>query len=151
MANRWGKDYVKQTIEEKRARWRKHYAENIDNINARRAPGREERNAKARQRRLDNPEKAKSISLKRCFGIDLIQYNKMLAEQNGCCAICGRHKSELKRNFSVDHNHDTNEIRGLLCQSCNHGLGCFRSDDGLELLCSAISYLKNNDKLWRTG
>lgn len=50
------------------------------------------------------------------------------------CQICGG----LHR-LSIDHNHDTGEVRGLLCSSCNIGLGMF--NDNQELLIKASSYL----------
>lgn len=54
------------------------------------------------------------------YGITLAQYEEMLASQNYCCSICNKHKDEFKRNLAVDHNHITGEIRGLLCNYCNH-------------------------------
>ena len=49
----------------------------------------------------------------------------------------------LKRELSVDHNHETNKIRGLLCHHCNIGLGNFR--DSTTLLSVAIEYLERTD------
>lgn len=62
------------------------------------------------------------------YGITLQEYNELFEEQNGCCAICKRHQSELKRNLHVDHNHNTKEIRGLLCQKCNQAIGLLNDD-----------------------
>lgn len=65
----------------------------------------------------------------------------MLSRQDDRCAICrteipgGRHGI-----FNIDHNHQTGEVRGLLCSKCNVGLGCFKDD--LLVLESAIDYLK---------
>jgi hypothetical protein len=42
-----------------------------------------------------------------------------LKEQGNVCAICGRPPSCQARRFSVDHNHKTNQIRGILCSWCN--------------------------------
>ena len=67
--------------------------------------------------------------LKRIYGITLDDYNKMFAEQNGCCAMCGKHQSEFKQALSVDHNHQTDEIRGLLCFSCNSKLGWYEKNE----------------------
>lgn len=65
-------------------------------------------------------EKSWAASLKRNYNITVEQYNEMLEKQNGCCAICERPRELFERRLSVDHNHATNEIRGLLCTYCNH-------------------------------
>jgi len=80
----------------------------------------------------------------RRYGITLEEYDTMLAKQNYVCAICKNpesmlHKSGRLYNLSIDHDHDTGRVRGLLCRNCNIGLGCF-NDDILQLR-AAISYL----------
>lgn len=55
------------------------------------------------------------------YGITLIDYDNMLLEQNGGCKICGRHPKKYR--LSIDHDHKTNKVRGLLCVSCNRALG----------------------------
>ena len=82
--------------------------------------------------------------LVRQYGITLCDYHEMLAAQGGGCAICGStepgaHKGGHARWFDVDHNHETNKVRGLLCSQCNKGLGHFR--DSLDLLEKALRYL----------
>jgi hypothetical protein len=71
------------------------------------------------------------------------EYAKLLVEQNNACAICGVSATEFKRELSVDHNHETKKIRGLLCHHCNIGLGNFR--DSTTLLSVAIEYLERTD------
>ena len=79
------------------------------------------------------------------FGIREVDYERMNAEQNGKCKICGA-KGESERNTSrykrlaVDHCHDTGDIRGLLCMKCNLGIGNFQ--DNIIYLENAINYLK---------
>jgi len=66
----------------------------------------------------------------------------MLEAQQYSCAICGT-AFELYDNgktFRVDHDHETNEVRSLLCQSCNLGIGHF--GDSVELMQEAIAYLR---------
>lgn len=65
-------------------------------------------------------EKTRERNLKKYFGITTEQYDKILAEQNGGCAVCGKTPEQEGRNLAVDHNHATKEIRGILCTFCNH-------------------------------
>ena len=66
-------------------------------------------------------------------------YEFLFISQNGKCAICGKVQEELGKSLAVDHNHETMEVRGLLCASCNLGLGAF--SDSPILLKNAIRYL----------
>ena len=71
-------------------------------------------------------------------------YDFLADGQKHKCAICnksptyGRHK--YPRKLAIDHDHKTGKIRGLLCRSCNLGLGYFKDD--IELLKNSILYLK---------
>lgn len=60
------------------------------------------------------------------------------------CVLCGS-----MENLHVDHNHETNEIRGVLCTNCNRGLGHFQ--DSPDLLKKAAAYLesKGNYSKWQ--
>lgn len=72
----------------------------------------------------------------RKYGITLDDYNKMFEEQDGGCAICGDTKDE---RLHVDHNHDTGEVRGLLCNNCNRALGLLQ--DSPYIVSTAYKYL----------
>ena len=76
-------------------------------------------------------------ALRNLYGVSLEQYEKLLEKQNHVCAIC---KKPSKKRLSVDHCHETLQIRGLLCHNCNTGLGHFK--DNIERLQTAIEYLK---------
>jgi hypothetical protein len=78
------------------------------------------------------------------YGITLEEYNRLLESQGGGCAICGR-KVNIDSKFSlhVDHDHDTGKIRGILCSSCNLGIGKF--DHDCSRLKNAIKYLEMDD------
>jgi len=78
------------------------------------------------------------------FNISMKDYNKLFVKQNGCCAVCGRHQSEFNKRLTVDHNHLTKKIRGLLCEDCNLGIG--RLKDSIEILQKAIQYLEDKRK-----
>lgn len=70
----------------------------------------------------------------RNYGITREDYNRMLAEQVGKCAICGGDPEGGRASrlpvaaFHVDHDHETGKVRGLLCAHCNTGLGKFKDD-----------------------
>jgi hypothetical protein len=85
-----------------------------------------------------SPEYAREKMLRIKYGITVTEYDRKYNEQNGCCAICGIHQSEFVKRFSVDHNHETNENRGLLCSNCNRGLGLL--GDNIENLKNAVAY-----------
>lgn len=77
---------------------------------------------------------------KQTYGITLIDWQTMFEKQEGRCAICGKHQSEVKRGLNIDHDHVTGKVRGLLCYLCNIGIGSF--GDSSEKLGKAILYLE---------
>jgi hypothetical protein len=81
----------------------------------------------------------KEGNLKKIYGLSLADYARMKEAQGGKCAICGSSDSRGRGDLHVDHCHATGSVRGLLCTSCNNGLGRFR--DSPELLRAAIEYL----------
>lgn len=74
------------------------------------------------------------------YGMTPETYDALLHEQEGRCAICRAHQSEMTRRFDIDHNHETGEVRGLLCYSCNRAIGLLKDDP--EIVDSASAYLK---------
>jgi hypothetical protein len=123
----------------------KYYDENKDSIIK-----------KAREWELNNPDKRKEIvrkywskestkqkdwnrQLKRKYGISLQDYEQLLAETDHKCQICGKTEEENGKRLAVDHCHKTEEVRGILCDTCNTGLGMFL--DNTNLLNKAIEYL----------
>lgn len=82
---------------------------------------------------------ARYYHLRQKYGITEEQYNRLLEKQKGCCAICDRHSSEFKTRLSVDHNHFTGELRGLLCNYCNRRVvGRHRDGDLLRRLADYV-------------
>lgn len=79
------------------------------------------------------------------YGIDFAQYQQMLLEQKGVCAVCERPETKIQfgtiRLLSVDHDHTTGAVRGLLCANCNMAIG-YMCDDVL-ILRKAIAYLES--------
>lgn len=76
------------------------------------------------------------------YGITPEDYDKLYRQQNGCCALCGRHQSDLTKTLCIDHDHKTGIVRGLLCLSCNRGVGYLQDD--AELCLKAYNYLRKN-------
>jgi len=88
-------------------------------------------------------ETDKNHKLKKAYGITLDEYNKLLLKQKNKCSICeidnnGKYRNKA-RAFAVDHCHNTNKIRGLLCSDCNIAIGLLK--DNTKYLQSAINYL----------
>lgn len=77
------------------------------------------------------------------FGISIEEYRKKLELQLGGCAIC-KQPCPVRKRLAVDHNHETNEIRDLLCHRCNMVLGLVNEDD--LLLSYLIDYIKKHNK-----
>lgn len=63
--------------------------------------------------------KYREVNLKRRYGLSLEDYNTLIKQQEGKCKVC----SEYTETLQVDHCHQTNTIRGLLCLNCNTALG----------------------------
>lgn len=94
----------------------------------------------ARTRSL--PASKRTYNLWATYGLTDADYDQMLEEQGSRCAICRRTPAEAHRDGSrlrVDHDHATGEVRGLLCVSCNSGIGQLGDDAGR--LRAAIEYL----------
>ena len=82
--------------------------------------------------------KGETTKLQAAYGFTGVELRRMLAAQDGHCAICPT-PIEPGVSTCVDHCHTTGAVRGVLCGHCNSGLGYFR--DNPEYLASAISYL----------
>lgn len=114
-----------------RAATRRHYAEN-----------REEISAREKRRYKDNRSaiiaRARVNYLRREYGLSPADYDQLLIEHSGRCAICETAATKLV----VDHDHAAGHLRGLLCSNCNVGLGHFKDDPAR--LTTAIRYLEED-------
>ena len=99
-------------------------------------------NAAKKRYELNHPDTYTNSQLKYKFGITLSQFNEMSKQQNDCCLICNKPETNGNR-LSVDHCHKTGKIRGLLCDSCNVGLGRFKDDK--TILEQAVKYLASHE------
>lgn len=88
--------------------------------------------------RLANPEKARTAAHRRLYRLEPEQFQLLMVKQGESCAICRRAFSpELQPH--VDHCHQSDTVRGVLCRSCNLGLGHFKDDP--DRLRAAVEYL----------
>ncbi len=82
----------------------------------------------------ENKEHRKYFNIKKLYGLEKKEYDAMYTNQKGLCKICGN-----SRKLHVDHCHKENKVRGLLCITCNIGIGHFA--EKTERLQKAIEYL----------
>ena len=92
--------------------------------------------AQAQYTKEDLAQMQRKVWLKRKYGLTPERWEEMYTEQGGGCLICTN-----TEDLVVDHNHDTGEVRGLLCRKCNSGLGMFKDND--LLLIAAGRYLSS--------
>jgi hypothetical protein len=81
----------------------------------------------------------RALHLKRTFGITIDDFDRMLAEQGGRCAICRAESPGSRGDWPVDHDRVTGQVRGLLCNSCNLGIGYLQHDP--EIIMAAARYI----------
>ena len=81
----------------------------------------------------------KDRKLRKLYNITETDWNRMLREQDGKCLICGAKEDE---RLHVDHCHETDRVRGLLCKTCNVCLGLLNEDPALFERC--IEYIEEH-------
>lgn len=84
-------------------------------------------------------DKIREQNLKKRFNMTNEEYEEMLASQNGLCAICHQKNSKEGERLAIDHDHETGEVRALLCYNCNTLLG--HCKENTQILANALSYL----------
>jgi len=120
----------------------------------------ENHNAWERTWRQKNPEKARARNAKQrsnpgykakmrayqkkhhfrsTYGISVEQFDSMIEQQAGLCAICTK-PMKPGHDTHIDHCHETNKVRAILCQRCNRGIGHFYDDTAL--ISAAVKYLE---------
>lgn len=130
----WARAYYKRNREKELERNRRYHEENRDKVHARRRAYADENRellaAKQRERRLRDPVRSENIwrksYYKTHYGMTPEQFDEMVRNQGGKCAICGADKPGGRgARFHVDHDHVTGTVRGLLCVRCNMKLGWY--------------------------
>lgn len=128
----WGKTY-RESSEVKEAantRSKKWYADNVE---------------RARKYAKENPEDPVNRLL-RNYGMTRYEYDLLLVSQNHKCAVCESPTgNKVGHRLVVDHDHSTGQVRGLLCHSCNRGIGMLR--DSAVILKRAFNYLKETQNV----
>lgn len=125
---------------DKKEKNRLYYLQNKDKVIERNKIRREQ------GKRKYNKVLEKRQKLRSTYGLSWEQYVDFYNTQQGCCAICKtflKLESDIKtETLYVDHCHETQKVRGLLCQQCNCGLGNFK--DSITLFKNAMEYLNVN-------
>ncbi len=83
--------------------------------------------------------KGRENHLRNMYGMTTQDYDVLFIDQSGCCKICGVHQTELNRKLEVDHNHETGEVRSLLCGRCNKLLGFVENNP--QRILTMLNYL----------
>ena len=88
-------------------------------------------------------ERQRQANRKHRYGLDYLPIEEMNKEQGGLCAVC--RKPFIQRNEpQMDHDHNTMEIRGLLCFQCNRGIGGLQDNPALCRV--AAEYLERKER-----
>lgn len=82
--------------------------------------------------------------LEKRYSVTREQYEVKLEEQGGVCQICKKPCSTGQR-LVVDHNHDTGQVRSLLCKGCNFRLGNLEDKPWFEAAEAYLDYWNNLD------
>lgn len=126
---------------------RDYYAENRDDLLAKRreyyaSEGPEVRRERYRKWVADDgvARKKRDKGLRRRYGIGADEVDAILASQGGQCAVCGATEPGSRGYWNVDHCHQSGDVRGILCWTCNSGIGALGDTD--EAVLRAYKYLE---------
>lgn len=110
-------------------------------MNEYRAANRERSREISREHYRRNKIRRRSQNRQSKYGVSDAVRDLVFADQGHCCGVCGSSQPGPK-DWSIDHCHATGKFRGVLCHSCNTGLGLFY--DSVQSLEAAIAYLKKH-------
>jgi Recombination endonuclease VII len=92
----------------------------------------------------DNKEKLNAMQrefyIKRTYGLTPARFTKIFTSQGNVCACCGSDNPGSKRGWQVDHDHNKNRVRAILCQPCNSTIG--HAKESIYRLLACVSYLQ---------
>jgi len=142
-------NYRSENKEKIKVRDSSYNKSNKDKIKSRRADYYKVNRERIKEERGDITDEIKfhnfRRSLKRKYNLSLVDFVSMVDNQKGCCDICNESLilPDQDRNLHVDHNHNTGEVRSLLCNKCNTSLGLLRENK--EILNSMIRYIDKHN------
>lgn len=153
LSSQRAKEWKRRNMESYKAKAAARYQEDKERIKAAArkwsAENKERKRAAGKKWAAKNPDRVLNSRMKK-FGLTAAKYHALLDEQGGVCAICGSAEAKGRGRMHVDHCHDAEErlgvmvVRGLLCNTCNLGVGYFKNDIGL--LFKAAAYLADAPK-----
>jgi DNA-binding transcriptional MerR regulator len=133
----------KERLNKKSAKYEKDNREKVNMTHKKYVESHKEQRKNTCRKYYDSHlEKIRNDKYLKRYGINIEEFDRMIESQNGKCAICGKHYSELEKSLCVDHDHNTGKVRGLLCHTCNMILG--NTHDSIFVLKKAIEYLQAN-------
>ena len=99
------------------------------------------RNEYVKEYKRKRPDYHRKNMLMKQYGITIAEFDALVVKQEGRCAACGSTESGMhnSKHLCVDHNHETGEVRGLLCSPCNLTLG--NAKESIERLQGCAVYL----------
>lgn len=125
--------------EKKAALNKAHYQKNAEKLKSRR---RERWNQRSEEQIARDKMYKLQSHLRRTYNIDLCDYEQLLQQQGGKCALCFIPAEQARfGRLDVDHDHETGKIRGLLCNKCNRALGML--GDSKSAIVAAAKYIKS--------
>lgn len=90
-------------------------------------------------REIKTTEAEKNARIKYVYGITAHEVEVMKEMQGHRCAICGANENDLPRGLVIDHDHELNKVRGMLCHECNKAIGIMHDD--YDRLMKAAEYV----------
>jgi hypothetical protein len=134
-------DEQKMRKREYKRRWNSEHPEKLREYDQKdRIKNHEKKNLRARERYHSHRDEELARHRMESYGIDNATYFEMVVRQDGKCIICG---DVPNINLSIDHNHLTGKIRGLICNLCNIAIA--KAKDSPKILRAMADYLEKFD------
>jgi Recombination endonuclease VII len=139
---------TKEKVAEYSKRYREKHREEIKRRQREAYAANPEKYIEKAKKQVSTNDQIHARHIKWRYGITGEEYARMYEEQKGLCGICFKPETQTKKDgtvyrLSVDHNHTTNKVRGLLCFSCNKKLGHYETTDFTPILAYLEKYDNN--------